>query len=177
MIWDEYFHAICATISNKSPCLSRKIGCIIVKDNRVVSTGYNGPAQGIAHCGVERFERDGLLAEALMKHLGDMDKTSALNLIANKCPRRLMGFESGQGLEWCRAEHAESNAIINAARLGVICQGTSLYLNSVVPCSRCFSKIINAGIIEIVCEEGTFYDSYAEWLWGQTEINIREFEL
>jgi len=45
--WDTYFHKICESVASKSPCLSRKIGAILVKDKIVVATGFNGPARGI----------------------------------------------------------------------------------------------------------------------------------
>jgi len=49
--WDTYFHSICVAVASKSPCLSRKIGAILVKDHSIVSTGFNGPSRGIPHCG------------------------------------------------------------------------------------------------------------------------------
>lgn len=49
--WDTYFHGICSAISRKSPCLSRQIGAILVRDHSIISTGYNGPARGYTHCG------------------------------------------------------------------------------------------------------------------------------
>jgi len=49
--WDRYFHDICIAVSAKSPCLSRKIGTLLVRDHSIVSTGYNGPPRGYPHCG------------------------------------------------------------------------------------------------------------------------------
>jgi len=48
--WDSYFHKICLAVSSKSPCLSRQIGAILVHDNSIISTGYNGPPRGYHHC-------------------------------------------------------------------------------------------------------------------------------
>lgn len=48
--WDTYFHKVCVAIASKSPCLSRQIGAILVRDKSIVSTGYNGPARGYPHC-------------------------------------------------------------------------------------------------------------------------------
>ena len=48
--WDKYFHRICLAVSSKSPCLSRQIGAILVRDKSIISTGYNGPARGYKHC-------------------------------------------------------------------------------------------------------------------------------
>jgi len=59
--WDLYFHSICIAVASKSPCLSRKIGAILVRDHSIVSTGYNGPPRGVPHCGHERFMKDKVL--------------------------------------------------------------------------------------------------------------------
>lgn len=50
MKWDDYFLNVCNAVGSKSPCLSRNIGCVIVRDNSIVSTGYNGPPRGYPHC-------------------------------------------------------------------------------------------------------------------------------
>jgi len=52
--WDTYFHSICIAVASKSPCLSRKIGAILVRDKSIVATGYNGPPRGVPHCGHDR---------------------------------------------------------------------------------------------------------------------------
>ena len=54
--WDRYFHTVCVAIASKSPCLSRQIGSILVRDRSIVSTGYNGPARGYPHC-VDKCKR------------------------------------------------------------------------------------------------------------------------
>ena len=56
--WDNYFHSICVAISLNSPCMSRKIGAILVRDKSIISTGYNGSARNIPHCGKDRFLLD-----------------------------------------------------------------------------------------------------------------------
>jgi len=48
--WDTYFHSVCEAVSSKSPCLSRQIGAILVRDNSILASGYNGPARGYHHC-------------------------------------------------------------------------------------------------------------------------------
>jgi dCMP deaminase len=145
MNWDKYFHNICISISSKSPCLSRQIGAILVFDNSIVSTGYNGPPRGIPHCQGET------------------------------CPRKLKGFESGTHLDLCPAQHAEENAVSNAARNGSGVSGCTLYLNTLIPCSKCFGTLINAGIIEIVCERLSTYDKHTCFLIDNSNILIREF--
>ena len=169
MIWDKYFYNICGIISTKSPCLSRKIGAIIVKDKSIVSTGYNGPPRGIPHCGKDRVTYDHNLVEALnlpSEYPPELEKT---------CPRKLLGYKSGTGMKWCPAQHAEENAISNAARLGVSVIGATLYMNSVIPCQKCFGTLINAGIVEVVIEDDTFYDDYTSYLLNHSTIKVRTF--
>jgi len=167
--WDRYFYEICKTIATKSPCLSRKIGALLVRNKSIVSTGYNGPPRGIPHCGHERFMKD--------KTLSNLSQIYPPKAIASTCPRRLLGYKSGEGIQYCIAQHAEENAVSNAARLGVSTIGTTLYMNSVIPCQKCFGTLINAGIVEIVVEDTKFYDPHTELLAENSDIVIRRFEL
>ncbi len=172
MSWDSYFYSICGSVATKSPCLSRKIGAILVRDNSIVSTGYNGPPRGIPHCGRERLLRDDSLRELV-------DNILMLNPIRRRldteCPRKVLGYESGTHMELCPAQHAEENVISNAARLGVSTIGTTLYMNSIIPCSKCFGTLINAGIVEIVIEETKTYDKHTQYLLDNSSIKIRSF--
>lgn len=169
--WDSYFHSICVAVASKSPCLSRKIGAILVKENSVVCTGYNGPPRGIPHCGHERLMTDKALEEELSKVFFRPET------IATTCPRKLLGYESGTGMEWCPAQHAEENAVSNAARLGVSVLGATLYMNSVIPCQKCYGTLINAGIVEIVVDDDVVYDKHTEFQINNSNIKIRRFNL
>ena len=171
MKWDEYFLDICCSVSSKSPCLSRKIGAILVRNNSIISTGYNGPPRSIPHCGHDRFMADKNLSDSFR------NTTTTIHDIKHYCPRRLLGHESGTHLELCPAQHAEENAISNAARLGVSVLNSTLYMNSVIPCQKCFGTLINAGIIEIVIEKVTVYDKHTQFLIDNSFIEIREFDL
>jgi dCMP deaminase len=166
MDWDKYFHYICDAVSMKSPCLSRKIGALLVKDHSVVSMGFNGPPRGVPHCGHERYMKDKTLSH---------DELSLM--FRNTCPRKVMGFKSGEGMQWCTAQHAEENAISNAARLGVSVYGTTLYMDSVIPCQKCFGTLINAGITDIVVCEDKVYDKHTQFIIDNSNINIRKFNL
>ena len=170
MNWDFYFHRVCIAIASKSPCLSRKIGAILVCDKSIVSTGYNGPPRGVPHCGHDRIMSDDYLAGKLF-HIDIQPAT-----VRDTCPRRLLGYESGTHMELCPAQHAEENAVSNSARLGVSTVGTILYMNSVIPCSNCYGTLINAGIAEIVVEKVTIYDEQAKFLIKNSNIQIREFK-
>ena len=93
------------------------------------------------------------------------------------CPRKLLGYRSGTHLELCPAQHAETNAVANAARLGVSVLGSTLYMNCILPCKNCFGSLINAGIAEIVVDDTKVYDKYTRFLISNSTINIRRFEL
>jgi len=118
--WDEYFMKIVHDVSERSTCLRRSVGAILVKDKQIISTGYNGPPRGTPHCD----EKGGCLREKL------------------KVP-------SGEREELCRASHAEENAIVQAARHGISTNGSTLYIKN-FPCSKCAKLLINAGIVEVV---------------------------
>ena len=118
--WDEYFMQIVEVVKTRSTCLRRQVGAVIVKDNRIITTGYNGAPSGLKHC----------------TELGG-------------CERQRMGIPSGERHELCRALHAEQNAIIQAAKLGNTTEGATLYVN-VQTCVICAKMLINAGIGRVV---------------------------
>jgi dCMP deaminase len=122
--WDEYFMGIAKLTSERSTCLRRKVGAVIVKDKQVVATGYNGAPKGIAHC----------------------DEMGG-------CLREKLGVPSGERHELCRALHAEQNAIIQAATSGQSVDGATIYITH-QPCVICAKMIINAGIRKIIVNEG-----------------------
>lgn len=176
MNWDAYFYTICEAVASKSPCLSRQIGAVLVKDHSIISTGYNGPPRGVPHCGKDRFESDKVLAIAIRCNM-QTESIWGIRDIYNTCPRRLLGYESGEGMEWCTAQHAEENAVSNAARSHANTLNSILYMNSVIPCSKCFGTLINAGIIEVVVSNSVVYDKHTQFLIDHSHIKIREFIL
>ncbi|MCD8089919.1 MAG: dCMP deaminase family protein [Clostridiales bacterium] len=109
--------------SKRSTCLRRKVGAVIVKENQVLATGYNGAPKGLANC----------------CDLG-------------VCLRQQLGVPSGRRQELCRAVHAESNAITQCAVNGVSCKGAVLYVTA-SPCVMCLKQIINAGIVKVYAKE------------------------
>ena len=166
MNWDQYFHNICEAVASKSPCLSRKIGAILVRENSIISTGYNGPPRGVPHCGQDRIMKDKSLPAL---------KEVPVTMYDTTCPRKLLGYESGTHLELCPAQHAEINAISNAARIGAHTIGTTLYMNCIIPCKNCFGAIINAGIESIVIDDDTPYDDHTKYIIDHSDIDIRRF--
>jgi len=176
MKWDKYFLDICNAIASNSKCHSRQIGAILVRDNIVISAGYNGPARGIPECR-ERLLKDINMRNELTKRNISPDKIK--KAYTNKiCPRKVLGFLSGEGLEYCNAVHSEKNCIVAAARLGISTKGSTLYMNAnVSSCTQCYSSCVNAGIKEIVLIKNNIYDPSLQWCLDHTDIIIREFEL
>ncbi len=179
--WDEYFYNMCRTVASNSKCLSRKIGAVIVLDKTIISTGYNGPPRGVRTCDkrwlVDKEMRD--KAGFLLMNSNGLFKKFKDDL-EGKCPRYVpeMGFKSGQGLEWCVAGHAERNAIVNSARMGLhALKGTKIYMSCGIPCTPCLIEIQNAGIEEIICvKQDSFYDQSARYLLKETNIKVRQFD-
>ena len=124
--WDRRFIELAGVIAGWASCYkaNRKVGAVIVKNKRIVTTGYNGAPAGIRTC-VERGE----------------------------CLREKLGIPSGTRHEICYAVHAEQNAIIQAARLGSSIDGATLYCTH-QPCVLCAKMIVNSGIRRVVYREG-----------------------
>ena len=95
--WDEYFMEVAEVVAKRSTCLRRNVGAVVVKDKRILSTGYNGAPTGLPHCG----------------EVG--------------CLRERLGTPSGERHEICRGLHAEQNALIQAARYGISLEGSTIY--------------------------------------------------
>ncbi len=95
--WDEYFMAITDQVAQRATCTRRHIGAVLVKDKRILATGYNGVPSGLAHC----------------------DEVG--------CLRERLGIPSGTQHELCRGIHAEQNAVIQAARHGIAIEGATVY--------------------------------------------------
>ena len=163
---DLNFLELCNTLAKNTKCFSRKIGAVLVRNKTIVGTGYNGPPRGVPHCD-ERYLVDPVLQNALREKKIPIDRT--------RCPRQVLGFKSGEGLDWCVAGHGERNALINAARLGVKTEGCTLYMNCGVPCTPCLVEIINAGIKEIVVTKMEYYDISAEYLVKNSDLLVRVY--
>jgi dCMP deaminase len=117
---EEYYMNIAVQTSLRSTCIRRKVGAIIVKDDRILSTGYNGAPSGIPNCCDD----------------------------CKRCYRSAHNIPSGQMLDMCYAVHAEQNAIMNALKTGEDLKGAALYVNT-YPCVTCFKLTVQAGIKEV----------------------------
>jgi dCMP deaminase len=138
--WEEYFMDITRLVSKRSTCIRRQVGAVIVKNKRILASGYNGAPTGLAHC----------------ETIG--------------CLRHKNNIPSGQRHELCRGLHAEQNAIIQAAYHGININSATLFCTT-MPCSICFKMLINAGIKEIVFEEG-YPDELTEGFMKEAKIVI-----
>jgi len=166
--WDEYFFNVCRQVARNSKCLSRRIGAVLIKDKSIISTGYNGPPRGIPQCN-RRWTID--------NKFNDKYKSKIIGDISTKeCPRKIIGAKSGEYLEMCVAGHAEENAILNAARMGICTNGTTMALSCGIPCFRCMIKIINAGVSEIIVTNMQLYDDTSEYLLNNSDVKVRMYE-
>lgn len=122
-----YFLDIALSVAKRSTCLRRKFGAVLVKENTIVGTGYNGTARGVVNC----YE------------VG--------------CIKDDMEAPSGQAYDLCPAVHAEENAIINSSRtdrigstLYIAGRDRNGILTKALPCQRCRRKIINSQIKDVI---------------------------
>ena len=181
--WDKYYFDICNAVAKNSKCLSRKIGSIVVMDKSIISTGYNGPPRGVPPCS-ERWTKDEYLrkcykldsAPPLTEEDLQLMIRDRKDLVEEMCPRRIIGYGSGKGLDLCVAGHSERNSLINAARHGIAIKGAIMYMNCAVPCSPCLIEIINAGISEVVCTRISYYDGTAKYLVDNSGIKLRTYD-
>ena len=119
--WDVRFMDMAKLVSTWSSCYqqNRQVGAVIVKDKRIITTGYNGAPSGVVSC---------------------KDK--------GECLRRKLNIASGTHAELCYAVHAEQNAISDAARRGVSLNGCTAYITH-FPCVNCAKLLVAAGIAKV----------------------------
>ena len=150
---ENYYLDMADAAQERSTCLRRRFGAIIVRDDEIVSTGYNGAPRGRRNC-------------------TDL----------NYCARQNMNVPAGERYELCRSVHAEANAIISAARrdmlgstmylVGRDAQTGEIYPDA-TPCAMCRRLIINAGIQQVVCRTGP--DEYTttlvrDWVYNDDTL-------
>lgn len=150
---ENYYLDIADAVLERSTCLRRKYGAIIVRNDEIISTGYNGAPRGRKNC----------------SDLGG-------------CTRETLKIPSGERYELCRSVHAEANAIISASRRDMIGATiylvgrdakTNELLQDANSCSMCKRQIINAGIEKIVIRESpeTFrVIPVSEWIENDDSI-------
>lgn len=155
-VWDTHWMGFAKFLGRYSPCLSRQIGGVLVKDNDLLSVGWNGPPKEIGSCSKRNPNNEEI------------------------CPRKLVGAKSGEQLDLCFAVHTEVACIINAANNGKNTKDAVLYIDCSIPCKNCLVAIINSGIERVVCNIkgsntsnfGIFYDKSSEYIYNQSGLLI-----
>jgi dCMP deaminase len=152
--WNEYFMLIAKLVSTRSTCNSRPTGAVLVKDKQILATGYNGSMPGAPHC-MGQFMPDG----------------------SPYCHRRALNIADVDKYNFCRASHAEANAIAQAARHGVAIKGATLYV-TLEPCYVCVKLLASAQIEAVFFELP--YDSKDDlrdrhWKEAVAEAGFREY--
>ncbi len=145
--WDKRFMEVAELVSTWSSCArkGRNVGAVITKNKRILTTGYNGAPSGTLNC---------------------RDK--------GVCMRDELGIASGTQHEKCFAVHAEQNAIIQAAKLGVSVQDATLYCTH-QPCTICTKMIINSGISRIVYRY-PYPDEFSQQLLAEAGIALEQID-
>ena len=141
---EKYYLNIAREVSRRSPCSRRKFGSIIVKDDVIISTGYNGSGRGVINCGTEM-----------------------------SCLKDKYNEEHYTSYNYCSAIHSEVNAIINASRHGTSIVGGTLYLSPEFdehgdrPCQFCRRVVINSGLNDcyyIDSDGEVCHESIDDWI-------------
>ena len=130
----QYYVDIASAVAMRSTCLRRRFGAVIVKNDQIISTGYNGAPRQTSNC-----------------------------IDLGYCIRQERNIPAGQNYELCRAVHAEMNAVIHASRLDMAGADLYLvgievesgeFVSQTIPCLLCKRVIINAGISRVVLPDG-----------------------
>lgn len=140
--WDDYFIDMMDTVAMRATCDRGRSGCIIVKDKRIISTGYVGSPSGIPHCDDVGH---------LMKQVIDDDGTTRQH-----CMRTI---------------HAEQNAICQAAKHGISLEGSTLYCK-MEPCRVCAMLIISCGIKKVVAKSMYHAAQETRDMFTQAGVNM-----
>jgi dCMP deaminase len=140
--WDRYFLDLCEAVARRATCNRGRSGCVIVKDKRIMTTGYVGAPAGLPHC-----DESGHDLRKVFNSNGE---------VTQHCVRTL---------------HAEQNAIIQAARFGISLEGATLFCK-MTPCRTCAMMIINAGIKRVVCAKRYHADVDTIEMFKQAAIEL-----
>lgn len=143
--WDEYFMNIALVVASRANCSTRKVAAVVVKERRIISTGYNGTPRGTKNCNEGGCER---------------------------CANRTLAT-AGQNLSECTCSHGEENAIVQAAYHGTSLKGGTLY-TTFSPCLTCAKMIINSGIREVVYNSAYPMGEKSFELMREAEVILRK---
>jgi len=143
--WDVYFMKLAYLVTERADCTRRQVGAVIVRDYRIISTGYNGTPHGIKNCSEGGCER-----------------------CSKRDRKEIDWFEYEES---CVCIHAEQNAIIQAAYQGISTKGATIY-STASPCSTCAKLIINAGINKVIFDD-EFHDGAGVKLLEKAGVEVR----
>lgn len=140
--WDEYFIGVVNYVGTRGTCDRGQSGCVIVKDKRIISTGYVGSPPGLPHCD---------------------DVGHQMHEVIN---------EDGTKSQHCiRTAHAEQNAIAQAARFGVAVESATLYCH-MTPCYACAKSIIASGIKKVICDKDYHASKLSKEIFKKAGIKL-----
>ncbi|KAI9598761.1 cytidine deaminase-like protein [Syncephalis fuscata] len=145
--WDTYFMLLADLAALRSNCMKRRVGCILVKDHRVIATGYNGTPRGLDNCN------------------------------ENGCARCNSGAVCGSALDTCLCLHAEENALLEAGRERIQGgDDCTLYCNT-CPCLGCAKRIVQVGIRQVVYAQSYGMDTATAELFTAAGVYLRQYPL
>ncbi|KAI8593995.1 cytidine deaminase-like protein [Geranomyces variabilis] len=142
--WDTYFMELCNLAARRSNCMKRRVGCILVKERRIIATGYNGTPRGVKNCN------------------------------QGGCPRCNDNAPCGSGLDICLCLHAEENALLEAGRERVDRGGDTILYCNTCPCLGCAKKIVQVGVREVVYSLAYGMDDMTARLLVEAGIKLRQ---
>ncbi len=145
--WTKRYMELADLVSTWSTCYkdNRNVGAVLVKNNRILTVGYNGAPAGVKNC-LERGE----------------------------CLRQKLNIESGTRAETCYSIHAEQNAIVQAAKLGLNTEGATCYVTH-QPCSTCTRLLISSGVKRVVFKY-PYPDNFSLELFEEAGVPLEKFE-
>ncbi|KAJ3161668.1 Deoxycytidine monophosphate (dCMP) deaminase [Geranomyces michiganensis] len=142
--WDTYFMELCNLAARRSNCMKRRVGCILVKERRIIATGYNGTPRGVKNCN------------------------------QGGCPRCNDNAPCGSSLDICLCLHAEENALLEAGRERVDRGGDTILYCNTCPCLGCAKKIVQVGVTEVVYSLAYGMDDMTARLLVEAGIKLRQ---
>lgn len=140
--WDEYFMSITEVVGSRGTCDRGRAGCVIVKDKRILATGYVGAPAGLPHCDEVGHEMHKVVHE-----------------------------DGSETMHCIRTTHAEQNTIAHAARVGIALDGSTLYCK-MTPCYACAKIILNAGIKRIVVQKDYHASKQSKRIFKESKIPL-----
>jgi dCMP deaminase len=146
--WDEYFINLAEVVKSRSNCLRMAVGVVVVKDKRIIATGYNGTPAGLKNC------IDGGCKRCLERERNILKESERKDL--------------------CICIHAEQNALLQSAYHGMSTKGAVLY-STVAPCLQCAKAIANSGISSVVYA-GSYSDELGLRLFKSAGIKVQRYK-